>query len=748
MLPRPHTILALLAAGLLALLGWSVTRGPGGATSDIERAGRLPAGASDPGSEPGSEGVDGVEVVAVESKGPKGRLEVVAPANAAPPSNAAAEAVLRGRVVSEIDGAPLHGAEVLVTLRMHSEFWIPDAVERLTRESVATARTDHEGRFQVDVPPARPLDLEVRARDHATARRDHLFAGDDIEVGLSAAAILEGLLTRAPDGSPVEGAEVRCLDERRTEQRRVRTGLGGRFLFDDLQPGLVTVEITPRDAAVPPSRSVELQAGVRTRLDLELRAGVRIEGVVSDPDGRPIADAEVGLGASFQRSVRTDLHGWYELVGLGGARRRDLGDVRARAVGRGSERRRLGDDELTEDTRMDFVLHPARIATGRVVDPDGVPIDGVYVAGVGSKTVDGVSRSDWDASLTGPDGRFELRSLHLLIDHQLFLRKAGHGTRVYDFPADESARERIDHGDLVLHPAGRIEGVLRDSGGAPLPDHLVKLRGANGDLGRFRPDHEALKGTWVTAVRHSRTDTRGQFHFADLPGGELQVTATVPGRPEAKAEATVALPEGGSVDGIELTLEHGVPITGVVRAPDGSPATGVFVQVAGGEDQPRIRARSGAGGRFELLGVTEDMGEVELFTIVASYNWSHPDAPLGGGSFVTARAGDTDVVMELRSPVTMSGRVETADGRPAASVQVLAYRAGGARVPAAVLARATTDADGAFELELPEECLVDLVTAPSPAKADADASDTTPPDAAVLEFVASDATGVVLGFAK
>ena len=130
-----------------------------------------------------------------------------------------------------------------------------------------------------------------------------------------------------------------------------------------------------------------------------------------------------------------------------------------------------------------------------------------------------------------------------------------------------------------------------------------------------------MKKTWVTAVRHSRTDTQGRFHFTDLPGGELQVTATVRGRPESKDEETVKLPEGGQVVGVELTLDLGDPITGVVRTPDGLPAVGVFVQVAGGKDQPRIRASSGAGGRFELLGVTEDMGVVELFTIVASYNW-------------------------------------------------------------------------------------------------------------------------------
>ncbi len=46
------------------------------------------------------------------------------------------------------------------------------------------------------------------------------------------------------------------------------------------------------------------------------------------------------------------------------------------------------------------------------------------------------------------------------------------------------------------------------------------------------------------------------------------------------------------VEDVELTLDLGNPITGVVRTHDGSHAIGVFVQVAGGKDQPRICASS------------------------------------------------------------------------------------------------------------------------------------------------------------
>ena len=744
---RRPMLLALTAVALLAVVGWLVTRGPDAPSPDIAPTQQGP-------TESLASGAEGLQDLAPGELASVERVEVAPTAEELQTLAAERDAVLRGRVVSDALGSPLPGATVTITRRKHSEFYIPDTEERNARQPVVTIVTDDEGRFEVAVPTAVPLDVEASASEHATARRDHLFAGDDVELRLTAAAILEGVLTRAPDGWPVEGALVLRRDSRQVEQCRARTDIRGRFFFEDLSPGLLTVEITPRDAAPPPSKRIELRAGVRARLDLVLDPGVKIHGVVSDSEGRPIAGAEVGMGASFQRSVITDVQGRYEMVGLGGAKRRDLGGLRARAEGHGNERKNLGEAELAQDTRLDFVLHPARVAAGRVVDEDGAPIEGAYVAGVGSKSVEGVSRSDWESSVTGPGGRFELTSLHVLIDHQLFLRKDGYGTRVYDFPADEGERERIDHGDLVLHPGGRIEGILRAQTGAPLPDHLVKLRGANEDLGRFRPDAEALQKTWVTAVRHSRTDTQGRFHFNDLPGGELQVTASVRGRPGSKGEETITLPEGGQVEGVELTLDLGNPITGVVRTPDGLPAVGIFVQVAGGKDQPRIRASSGAGGRFELLGVTEDMGVVELFTIVASYNWKNPGAGLGASRPITARAGDTDVVLELRELVSLTGKVEDAEGQPAAGVLVLAYLGGAARVSPAVLMKATSDEEGAFRLDLPEECLVDLVTGTpkvdDDAKIDdsAEASEQALPEPAVLEFVESDAQGVVLRFEK
>ena len=154
------------------------------------------------------------------------------------------------------------------------------------------------------------------------------------------------------------------------------------------------------------------------------------------------------------------------------------------------------------------------------------------------------------------------------------------------------------------------------------------------------------------------------------------------------------------------------------------------------------------------------MGEVELFTIVASYNWYHPDARLGASPTARARAGDSGVELVLQELVSLTGRVEDSGGAPVAGAQVLAYRSGALQRKDNALMAARTDEAGAFRLDLPEQGEVDLVAkVPPPADAPAATSESTlestlgdtvegTPDPAILEFVASDAEGVVLRFER
>ena len=258
--PRPM-LLALTAVALLAVVGLFVTGGPDAPSPGLATPQQGP-------TEPLASGAEGVQDLALGERVNEERSEAIGEVEEPQGLASEADTMLRGRVVSDALGSPLPGATVVISRRMNSEFHIPDIEERNARQPVVTVVTDDEGRFEAAVPTAVPLDVEASASEHATARRDHLFAGDDVELRLMAAAILEGVLTLASDGSAVEGALVLGRDSRRVEQCRALTDIDGRFLFKDLQPGLLIVQITPREAAPPPSKTIELREGERTWLEL------------------------------------------------------------------------------------------------------------------------------------------------------------------------------------------------------------------------------------------------------------------------------------------------------------------------------------------------------------------------------------------------------------------------------------------------------------------------------------------------
>lgn len=699
---RLLVILALAAAAFVALAWWGL-----GAES-VES----PVTGTESRSEAGGAGSASIETepsiqAPAEPDPSSARMGLHA---GAPLESAALGSLLRGRVSSAWLGEPLAGAQVLVTWQPNREYYSLDEAGNDLRHSIGEVETDESGGFQLVVPEALPLDLEVRFPGHATGRRSHAFAGDFLTIQLGPATILEGRITRASDGAPVENATVRGWDAKRVEQFKVRSDVGGAFAAQDLQAGALTVEVVPEDAAGPPWKKVDLPSGVRKQLDFVIGDGIKIHGFVRDPAGRPIVGAAVGEGPSMRKSATTDATGHYELVGFGGPFARS---VHAKAHGYGGERHEYRKEELpTEETRLDFVLHPARVAIGLVVDGEGSPLEGVYVAGVGSKRKEGKTRSDWESTHTGPGGEFELASLDTALGHHLFLRKEGYGTRVYDFPLDEEANDRVDLGTFVLHPGGRVSGTLRAPSGSPIPDYSIKLRGTNSDLNLLRPGSEETNTSWRTTVRESRTDTLGRFHFADVPAGNFLLTASVRGKPERAASVPVKMPEGGSVEEVEVPLDLGASIQGVVLRPDGSPAVGVFVGMLSTEEQVRVNVISGAGGHFEVLGVPEDAGTVTLLTNLGSYNWSHPDARLGAGPPATALPGDTNVTLVLRELVSLTGKVLGASGAPAAGVKVTAFHSGIPAVPGTALATATSDAQGEFQMDLPSDRTIDLEARP------------------------------------
>jgi EmrB/QacA subfamily drug resistance transporter len=113
------------------------------------------------------------------------------------------------------------------------------------------------------------------------------------DILLSGTSGLTGVVRAAGSALPVKDAMVIVTDVRGDLLATAATGEQGQFAFTDLVPGPVTVAVNAsgfRPRALP----VEVGATGITRIEVDLDAGARLQGVVRAPHG-PLADARVTL---------------------------------------------------------------------------------------------------------------------------------------------------------------------------------------------------------------------------------------------------------------------------------------------------------------------------------------------------------------------------------------------------------------------------------------------------------------------
>ena len=189
-------------------------------------------------------------------------------------------------------------------------------------------------------------------------------------------------------------------------------------------------------------------------------------------------------------------------------------------------RPKSGDDPL----RMDFDLRKGVIAVGRVLGPDGKPAKGVYVAAICSG-----QPVEWLGDRTKDDGSYRIRGLRPSLQHEMYFRKDGYASVVYDISglADDVKRGEVQVPEARLQRPRTLTGKVVDVDGEPRKSVMVYLLGCNTDraTGLLEKGRKAAAAatpkmidTYV-ARRKLKTNRHGNFYFADLPPGnyELQV---------------------------------------------------------------------------------------------------------------------------------------------------------------------------------------------------------------------------------
>ncbi|MFG2548038.1 MFS transporter [Streptomyces sp. NPDC048594] len=152
-----------------------------------------------------------------------------------------------------------------------------------------------DGSYVLDAPSAGSYVL-IASADGFQPQASTIIVNDEpvaFDILLSGTSGLTGLVRALENGLPVKDAMVIVTDVRGDLLASAATGEQGEFSFAELVPGTVTVAVNAvgyRPRALP----VEVGGTGVTRVEVDLQAGARVQGVVRAPHGA-LADARVTL---------------------------------------------------------------------------------------------------------------------------------------------------------------------------------------------------------------------------------------------------------------------------------------------------------------------------------------------------------------------------------------------------------------------------------------------------------------------
>lgn len=464
------------------------------------------------------------------------------------------------------------------------------------------------------------------------------------------------LVARAPAGwsGPPDGllnVHEGLLDSHRSHFAERRLDEWGELVFDAAWcgPGHVTFDGEGLVLAPP---AFELEAGVTTTLELELRPGVRIGGRVVDERGEPVQRARVVAGnhgdpfRQADRTARTDGDGTFLLRALRGGKIR----VWAEADGFAPAHLELGAlAGGTSMTDLELVLTSGGTIAGRVTWPDGEPAPARVTA------ADVADRSAMREAPCEDDGTFRIAGL--IGDRFLVTASA---ERLQSLPVDDPATGERVLLDREVEWTARLDDVPIGSEGLALVLSRGLVLGGRviDDLGDPVPH-------FSVTVQNAGAWRRGEFRGTD---GFFAVEGLAPGTWRMNVWA-VGYVDAGSflvtmprTDPLDVRLSRGATVRGVVLDVQGKADPGATVVV-----HPEGGTRFGTGvsteGRFEITGLVE--GRIVLTTEHASDASCAPvELVLANGEVVE------DVVLRATQGSRIRGELIDRDGGAGIAVGV------------------------------------------------------------------------------
>ncbi len=444
---------------------------------------------------------------------------------------------------------------------------------------------------------------------------------------------LRGIVVDA-EGNPIERVDVTSDDmSGKDEGESTVSKRDGTFEHRGFSEGTqVTVTARREGFSAEPVGPLTIGPEGLSDVKIVMQPGASIAGIVVDKLGKPVGS--VYVTAQSERSVSGDSSGsdgTFNVEGLAPGTytmtlRRNSSGYRRDA--RSGDPVTLAQGQKLTGLRLVLDEKEGLSISGRVMDSNRKPIKD---AQVNAHSRSGGDSYGYDQSKE--DGTYEIVGL-AEGPHQMYV---SHGD--YSFKQLDEVAAGARNVDFVLEDQATVEGRVIDARtGRPITTFQV---------GYINGSAEHVNFSWSQSAFQNATtyfDDNGAFTLTKVNAGDVVVF----GRAEGYAPGTDALPNvrpGEVVTGVEIRLEAGAAVRGVVVDSRGVPVSGA--QVFPG-DVPRDQwSRENSGGTttdsngiFELTSLAPDVTRIGAYH--AKYPPSSVDVSLAAGQTIQVEIMLTD----------------------------------------------------------------------------------------------------------